>query len=84
MTNPSQEVDNLSKYYTQKKQRIDLFLDMNSQKVVGQTKLTFVVKNEIKEETDETKSAEMFKKFKECINTIDIKSDNIGSRRKQK
>ena len=53
MTNPSQEVDNLSKYYTQKKQRIDLFLDMNSQKVVGQTKLTFVVKNEIIEEIPE-------------------------------
>ena len=35
---------------------------------------------EMKEETDETKSAEMFKKFKECINTIDIKSDNIGSK----
>ena len=53
MTNPSQEVDNLSKYYTQKKQRIDLFLDMNSQKVVGQTKLTFAVKNEIIEEIPE-------------------------------
>ena len=53
MTNPSQEVDNLSKYYTQKKQRIDLFLDMNSQKVVGQTKLTFVVINEIIEEIPE-------------------------------
>ena len=50
MLNLSQEIDNLLKYYTQKKQRIDLYLDMKSQKVVGLTKLTFESKNEIFEE----------------------------------
>ena len=53
MLNLSQEVDNLSKYYIQKKQRIDLYLDMNSQKVVGLTKLSFEAKNEIFEEIPE-------------------------------
>ena len=46
MINLPQEMDNLSKYYTQKKQRIDLYLDMNKQKVVGLTKLTFEAKND--------------------------------------
>ena len=53
MTSLPKEVDNLSEYYTQKKQRIDLYLDMNAQKVVGLTKLTFVVKNEITDEIPE-------------------------------
>jgi len=53
MLNLPQEVDNLSKYYTQIKQRIDLYLDMNAQKVVGLTKLTFEAKNEIYEEIPE-------------------------------
>jgi len=53
MLNLPQEIDNLSKYYTQRKQRIDLYLDMNSQKVVGLTKLTFEAKNEIYEEIPE-------------------------------
>ena len=53
MLNLPQEIDNLSKYYTQKKQRIDLYLDMNSQKVVGLTKLSFEAKNEIFEEIPE-------------------------------
>ena len=53
MLNLPQEIDNLSKYYTQKKQRIDLNLDMNKQKVVGLTKLTFEAKNDNFEEIPE-------------------------------
>ena len=53
MINLPQELDNLSKYYTQKKQRIDLYLDMNKQKVVGLTKLTFEAKNDNFEEIPE-------------------------------
>ena len=53
MLNLSQEIDNLLKYYTQKKQRIDLYLNMNSQKVAGLTKLIFESKNEIFEEIPE-------------------------------
>ena len=64
MINPSQELDNLSKYYTQKKQRIDLYLDMNSHKVVGLTKLTFEAKNEIFEEIPE-------------FLTLDLNGENI-------
>ena len=40
------EKDDLLKYYTQTKQRIDLNIDMNSQKIIAQTKLTFLFKNE--------------------------------------
>ena len=65
MINPSQELDNLSKYYTQKKQRIDLYLDMNSHKVVGLTKLTFEAKNEIFEEIPE-------------FLTLDLNGENIN------
>ena len=64
MINPSQELDNLSKYYTQKKQRVDLYLDMNSHKVVGLTKLTFEAKNEIFEEIPE-------------FLTLDLNGENI-------
>ena len=53
MINLPQENDNLLKYYTQKKQRIDLNLDMSSQKVIGLTKLTFESKNEKFEEIPE-------------------------------
>ena len=65
MINPSQELDNLSKYYTQKKQRIDLYLDMSSHKVVGLTKLTFEAKNEIFEEIPE-------------FLTLDLNGENIN------
>ena len=50
MINLSQENDNILKYYTETKQRIDLYLDMTSQKVVGLTKLSFESKNEMFEE----------------------------------
>ena len=53
MLNLPQESDNFTKYYTQKKQRIDLYLDMNTQKIVGLTKLTFEAKNEIISEIPE-------------------------------
>jgi hypothetical protein len=65
MTSLPKEVDNFSKYYTQKKQRIDLYLDMNTQKVVGLTKLTFVVKNEIADEIPE-------------ILTLNLNAENIN------
>ena len=70
MLNPSQELDNLSKYYTQKKQRIDLYLDMNSHKVVGLTKLTFEVKNEISDEIPEFLTLNL---NAENINIISVK-----------
>ena len=38
--------DDLLKYYTQIKQRIDLNIDMNAQKIIAQTKLTFLLNNE--------------------------------------
>ncbi len=53
MINLPQEKENLLKYYTQSKQRIDLNLDMSSQSVIGLTKLTFESKNEIFEEIPE-------------------------------
>ena len=40
------EKDDLLNYYTQTKQRIDLNIDMNSMKIIAQTKLTFEVKKE--------------------------------------
>ena len=53
MLNLPQESDNFLKYYTQKKQRIDLYLDMTKQKIVGLTTLTFEAKNEIINEIPE-------------------------------
>ena len=53
MINLPQENENFLKYFTQTKQRIDLNLDMNSQNVIGLTKLTFESKNEIFEEIPE-------------------------------
>lgn len=70
MTSLPKEVDNLSEYYTQKKQRIDLYLDMNAQKVVGLTKLTFVVKNEITDEIPEFLTLNL---NAENINIISVK-----------
>ena len=64
------EVDNFSKYYTQKKQRIDLYIDMNTQKVVGLTKLTFEVKNEISDEIPEFLTLNL---NAENINIISVK-----------
>ena len=50
MLNLTQDSDNLLKFYSQKKQRIDLYLDIQSYKVVGFTKLTFKPKPELKDE----------------------------------
>ena len=49
MLNLTQDSDNLLKFYSQKKQRIDLYLDIQSYKVVGFTKLTFKPKPELKD-----------------------------------
>jgi hypothetical protein len=35
MANPPTNIENLLKYYNQKKQRIDLDVDMNLEKVIG-------------------------------------------------
>ena len=40
------EKDDLLNYYTQTKQRIDLNIDMNTKKIIGQTKLTFEIKKD--------------------------------------
>ena len=50
MINPTQESDNFLRFYCQKKQRIDLYLDMSTQKVIGTTKLNFKPKSDIKDE----------------------------------
>ena len=47
MDSPPQEKENFLTYYAQTKQRIDLNIDMNLEKVVGQTKLTFILNKEI-------------------------------------
>ena len=49
MINPTQDTDNFLRFYSQKKQRIDLYLDMSTQKVVGITKLNFKPKSDIKD-----------------------------------
>ena len=46
MDKENKENNNLMDYYTQAKQRVDLNIDMNNQKVIAQTKLTFILKNE--------------------------------------
>ena len=56
MINLTQDSDNLLKFYSQKKQRIDLYIDMSTQKVLGFTKLVFKVKSEIKDEIPEVLS----------------------------
>jgi len=53
MASPLHKNDNILTYYNQIKQRIDLNIDMNSQKVIGQTKLAFILNNEINEEIPE-------------------------------
>ena len=44
MTSLTKPDDNFLTYYDQIKQRIDLDLDMNAQKVIGLTRLTFAAK----------------------------------------
>ena len=46
MDKENKENNNLLDYYTQTKQRVDLNIDMNNQKIIAQTKLTFILKNE--------------------------------------
>ena len=53
MINPTQESDNFLKFFSQKKQRIDLYLDMTTKNVIGVTKLIFRLKHEIKDEIPE-------------------------------
>ena len=49
MANPPTNIENLLKYYNQKKQRIDLDVDMNLEKVIGLTKLTFILNEKLEE-----------------------------------
>ena len=53
MINPTQDSNNFLKYFTQKKQRIDLYIDMSTQNVKGFTKLIFTAKPDIKDEIPE-------------------------------
>ena len=53
MINPTQDPNNLLRFYSQKKQRIDLYIDMSTQNVLGFTKLIFKPKSEIKDEIPE-------------------------------
>ena len=53
MINPTQDPNNLQRFYIQKKQRIDLYIDMSTQNVLGFTKLIFKPKYEIKDEIPE-------------------------------
>ena len=46
MENKERQSKDLLKYYEQTKQRIDLNIDMDSQKIIAQTKLTFLPKEE--------------------------------------
>ena len=72
MLNPTQDSDNFLRFYTQKKQRIDLYLDMPTQKVIGFTKLNFKAKSDIKDEIPEVLNL-----FLNCenINIISVKLD---------
>ena len=53
MINPTQDPNNLQRFYVQKKQRIDLYIDMSTQNILGFTKLIFKPKSEIKDEIPE-------------------------------
>ena len=46
MEKKEERLKDLLNYYIQTKQRIDLNIDMDSQKIIAQTKLTFLPKNE--------------------------------------
>ena len=72
MLNPTQDSDNFLRFYTQKKQRIDLYLDMPTQKVIGFTKLNFKAKSDIKDEIPEVLNL-----FLNCenMNIISVKLD---------
>ena len=72
MLNPTQDSDNFLRFYTQKKQRIDLYLDMPTQKVIGFTKLNFKAKSDIKDEIPE-----ILNLFLNCenMNIISVKLD---------
>ena len=72
MLNPTQDSDNFLRFYTQKKQRIDIYLDMPTQKVIGFTKLNFKAKSDIKDEIPEVLNL-----FLNCenMNIISVKLD---------
>ena len=53
MINLTQDPNNILRFYSQKKQRIDLYIDMSTQNVLGFTKLIFKPKSEIKDEIPE-------------------------------
>ena len=78
MINPTQDSNNFLKFYSQKKQRIDLYIDMSTQKVLGFTKLIFRPKPEIKDEIPE-----FFSLYLNCenmaINSVKLdKSEKIS------
>ena len=72
MINPTQDSDNFLRFYCQKKQRIDLYLDMSTQKVIGTTKLNFRPKSEIKDEIPEFLTLYL---NSENMNIISVKLD---------
>ena len=53
MINLTQDSDNLLKFYSQTKQRIDLYIDMSTQNVLGFTKLIFTPKSDFQGEIPE-------------------------------
>ena len=57
MDKENKENNNLLDYYTQTKQRVDLNIDMNNQKIITQTKLTFILKDEKQTNKDEISEA---------------------------
>ena len=79
MDKENNEKFNLLEYYNQTKQRIDLNIEMNTQKIVAQTKLTFVVKNEKQVVQDEIPESLYLHLNAEniFINNIKIYNNNI-------
>ena len=74
MANPPANNENLLKYYNQKKQRIDLDIDMNLEKVIGLTKLTFLVN----EKSEKVKKPDYFIL---CLNAENIFINKIKIQR---
>jgi len=74
MANPPTNNENLLKYYNQKKQRIDLDIDMNIEKVVGLTKLTF----SLNEKLEKVKKPDYFILY---LNAENIHINNIKIQR---
>ena len=85
MDKENNEKFNLLEYYNQTKQRIDLNIEMNTQKIVAQTKLTFVVKNEKQVVQDEIPESLYLHLNAEniFINNIKICNNNINKINKE-